>query len=150
MKAALLRRRAPMGEYVNEFHPSPAYHSGRLIAVAVTAHASSLKRRAPECAHHYYLSASVVPAASFQRVLRELFFHLHRLEGRRVPVVPEYVRHYLRDQTDAILEEIHEGGGVPGPLSIEDRCRFALGYYQQTAALTAALAAHQSEAAFPA
>lgn len=127
MKAALLRNRIAVGEYLNEFHGSRAYHCGRLVAVAAGVRGAAL-RRLPGSGRSHFLTASIIPKLAVPRILRETQYHSARIRG--FPWGDA-----LLAETDAILEEIRETGGIPGPLTLEERSLFALGYYQQRAAL---------------
>jgi CRISPR-associated protein Csd1 len=129
MKAALLRNRIAVGEYLNEYHASAAYHCGRLVAVAAEAHAASLGPSfGPRAARAYYLIAHVDPGRALPMLLADLGFHRDRLFGTPSGAL-------LSAETRAILDEIRGRGGAPEFLLLEDRCLFSLGFYQQRASL---------------
>ena len=78
----------------------------------------------------YYASASTTPALVFGRLIREAQFHLNKLGDQKRGLAVWYER-----QMSEICCKI--GTSMPATLRLEDQSLFALGYYQQLAALWA-------------
>jgi CRISPR-associated protein Csd1 len=113
-----------MEPYLNENHPDPAYHCGRLMAMLAALQYRALGDVGAGVVQRYYASASTTPALVLGRLMRTAQFHLDKLdralarwhEGRIADV-------WGRIRTD-----------VPTTLDLEHQSLFALGYYQQIAA----------------
>jgi len=107
--------------YLNEAHPSPAYHCGRLMAVFAGLQRAALGDVGAGVVQRYYAAASSTPALILGRLARTSQFHLNKLE-------PGLAWWY-----ESKLAEIWQrlGDGVPSTLGLEDQTLFALGYYQQ-------------------
>lgn len=112
-----------MSAYLNETHPSPAYHCGRLMAVLAQLQYSALGDVGAGVVQRYYAAASATPALVLGRLLRGAQYHLNKLEGG--------LPHYYEKQIGQIMAQL--GDSIPGTLSLEDQSLFALGYYQQKA-----------------
>lgn len=112
-----------MQPYLNEDHPDPAYHCGRLMAMLAAVQFRALGDVGAGVVQRYYASASTTPALVLGRLTRTSQFHL--------------------DKLDRGLARWHEGriaetwgrirDSVPATLTLEEQSLFALGYYQQIA-----------------
>ncbi|HEX3553858.1 MAG TPA: type I-C CRISPR-associated protein Cas8c/Csd1 [Thermoanaerobaculia bacterium] len=127
LKAFLIRWQegdCAMDPYLNENHPDPAYHCGRLMAMLAALQYRALGDVGAGVVQRYYASASATPALVLGRLMRTAQFHL--------------------DKLDRGLARWHEGRiadvwgrirtAVPPTLDLEGQTVFALGYYQQIAA----------------
>lgn len=113
-----------MQPYLNEDHPHPAYHCGRLMAMLAALQYRALGDVGAGVVQRYYAATSATPALVLGRLMRTAQFHL--------------------DKLDRGLARWHEGriadvwgrikDGVPRTLKLEEQSLFALGYYQQIAA----------------
>lgn len=112
--------------YVNENHPSPAYHCGRLLAVYAAIQYKALKDVNATVVQRYYPAASATPALVLGRLDRTCQFHLGKLDAG-------LARWYERDVLAKIWSRL--GDGAPRTLDLEEQSLFALGYYQQLADL---------------
>lgn len=113
-----------MNPYLNENHPEPAYHCGRLMAVLAQLQYAALKDVGAGVIQRYYAAASVTPALVLGRLIRNHQFHLNKLESG--------LAYWFEDKIASIWSRIHDR--VPKVLSLEEQSLFALGYYQQIAA----------------
>lgn len=110
---------------LNENHPGPAYHCGRLMAVLAELQRSALGDIGAGVVQRYYAAASSTPALVLGRLTTTSQHHLAKLEGG--------LPHWYEDQIAAIWGAIKDS--VPSTLSLEQQSLFALGYYQQMAAM---------------
>ncbi len=110
---------------LNEAHPSAAYHCGRLLAVLAQVQQRALGDVGAGVVERYYASASSTPSLVLGRLTRTSQFHLNKLE-------PGLAR-WWEDRITGIWTRL--GDGVPKTLTLEEQSLFALGYYQQLAAL---------------
>ncbi len=106
----------------------PAYQCGRLMAALAKLQTKALGDVGAGVVQRYYAAASATPALVFGRLIRGAQFHLNKIEQ------PGLARWYER-QIAEICGRI--GKAMPATLSLEEQSRFALGYYQQLAALSA-------------
>jgi CRISPR-associated protein Csd1 len=109
---------------LNEDHPHPAYHCGRLMAVY-----AALQRRAQGdvgagVVQRYYAAASSTPGLILGRLARLGQFHLAKLEPG--------LAHWFESKLAGIWNRIKDQ--PPTTLTLEEQSLFALGYYQQMAA----------------
>ncbi|AEB11037.1 type I-C CRISPR-associated protein Cas8c/Csd1 [Marinithermus hydrothermalis] len=109
-------------EKLNPSHKTPAYLSGRLLAVLEEAQKRAqgfnLKRTLVE---RFYGAASTAPAATFGMLLRTAAVaHLPKA-GRLNLLVEE------------ILGALDDAGGFPKTLTLKEQAEFALGFYHQRA-----------------
>lgn len=105
-----------------------AYQCGRLMAVLGKLQMRALGDVGAGVVQRYYAAASATPALVFGRLVRGAQFHLNKIEQAGIS------RWYER-QIAEICGRI--GTAMPATLSLEEQSRFALGYYQQLAALSA-------------
>lgn len=111
--------------YLNEEHPSPAYHCGRLMAVYAALQRAALGDVGAGVVQRYYAAASATPALVLGRLARSSQFHLNKLEGG--------LTYWYESALSQIWSQL--GDGAPRTLDLEEQSLFALGYYQQLADL---------------
>ena len=109
--------------YLNEVHPDPGYHCGRLMAVLARLQHSALGDVGAGVVQRYYAAASTTPALVLGRLTKTSQFHLNKLQPG--------LAHWYEDQIAAIMGRIKDN--VPATLGLEAQSLFALGYYQQIA-----------------
>lgn len=107
-----------------------AYHCGRLMAVLGKLQTSALGDVGAGVIQRYYAAASTTPALVFGRLVRGAQPHLSKLGDQKPGLKVWYER-----QMSEICCQI--GTTMPTTLSLEEQSLFALGYYQQLAALWA-------------
>jgi CRISPR-associated protein Csd1 len=119
---------ASMQPYLNPEHPEPAYQCGRLLAVLAKLQQAALGDVGAGVVQRYYPAFSQAPALYLGRLVGNARNHLAKL-----PSAAD------RDTLDRHLEEIHSRlrDAAPVTLGLEGQGLFALGYYQQLAALRA-------------
>lgn len=111
--------------YLNEEHPSAAYQAGRLMAVLAMVQRAALGDVGASIVQRYYAAASATPALVLGRLVRLSKFHLNKLDkGRAV---------WYERIISGIMGQL--GDALPVTLDPEGQSLFALGYYQQMAAL---------------
>ena len=72
-----------MNDYLNEDHPEPAYHCGRLMAVLADLQYAALGDVGAGVVQRYYAAASATPDLVFGRLLRLAQFHLNKLGNEK-------------------------------------------------------------------
>lgn len=107
--------------HLNEEHPHPAYHCGRLMAVLAALQRAALGDVGAGVVQRYYAAASATPGLVIGRLVRTGQFHLGKLDGG--------LAHWYEDKLGAISVRI--GDAAPVTLNLEEQSLFALGYYQQ-------------------
>ena len=113
-----------MAPYLNENHPHPAYHCGRLMAVLADLQYAALGDVGAGIVQRYYAAASSTPALVLGNLTRTSQFHLNKLGGG--------LAHWYEERIADIWGNIKDN--VPRTLTLEEQSLFALGYYQQKAA----------------
>ncbi len=113
-----------MQPYLNEDHPDPAYHCGRLMALFAALQYRALGDVGAGVVQRYYAAASTTPALVLGRLTRTAQFHLDKLERP--------LARFYEGRIAEVWSRIHDR--VPPALSLEQQTLFALGYYQQIAA----------------
>lgn len=108
---------------LNEEHPHPAYHCGRLMALMARLQRAALGDVGAGVVQRYYAAASSTPALVLGRLTRTSQFHLNKLEA---PLARWY-----ENMIAAVWARIRDV--VPRTLTLEEQSLFALGYYQQMA-----------------
>lgn len=116
-----------MQAYVNPEHPNPAYHCGRLLAVLARLQRAALGDVGAGVVQRYYTAASQTPGLVLGRLAANAKNHLNKLEGG--------LSHWYESQIADVLSRVKDE--VPRTLTLEQQSLFALGYYQQLAALNA-------------
>ena len=108
---------------LNEEHPSPAYHCGRLLAVLADLQRAALGDVGAGVVQRYYAAASTTPALVLGRLTALSQHHLNKLEPG--------LAHWFDSRIAGIWGRIESG--IPTVLPLEEQSLFALGYYQQKA-----------------
>lgn len=119
-----------MNPELNPAYPSTAYHCGRLMAVYAAIQADAMGGDLGSgVLQRYYASASTAPKLVIGKLSALSQHHLAKLDN------PGRVIRY-----EQMLSEIACKIGsqpIPGALTLEQQTEFALGYYQQRAAIFA-------------
>lgn len=138
MKAYLIRNKGDqdMKSHVNPDHPHPAYHCGRALALFARLQRAALRDVGAGVVQRYYTAAAQTPGLILGRLAANAKNHLGKLEGG--------LAWWYENQLAGIMSRI--GASVPRTLTLEEQSMFALGYYQQLAALNAG---KQSESTQP-
>jgi len=110
-----------MKPYLNEEHPAPAYHCGRMMAVLAKLQQAALGDVGAGVVQRYYAAASATPALVLGRLVRGGQFHLNKLDPG--------LAHWYEERLGSIAARL--GDSVPQTLTLEEQSLFALGYYQQ-------------------
>lgn len=116
-----------MQPYLNLEHPHPAYHCGRLLAVFARLQRAALGDVGAGVVQRYYTAASQTPGLILGRLTANAKNHLNKLEGG--------LAYWYENQIAEVMSRIRDS--VPRTLALEEQSLFALGYYQQLAALNA-------------
>ncbi|MDQ3564887.1 MAG: type I-C CRISPR-associated protein Cas8c/Csd1 [Pseudomonadota bacterium] len=128
IKAYLIRQGdTAMHPYLNPEHPHPAYHCGRLLAVLARLQRAALGDVGAGVVQRYYTAASQTPGLILGRLTANAKNHLNKLEGG--------LAYWYENQLAEVMSCIRDS--VPRTLALEEQSLFALGYYQQLAALNA-------------
>ena len=114
-----------MTAYLNPDHPEPAYHCGRLLAVFSNLQRAALGDVGVGVVPRYYVAASQTPGLILGRLTSNARNHLGKLEGG--------LAWWYENQIAEVMG--HLGDGAPRILDLNGQGLFALGYYQQLAAL---------------
>ena len=115
-----------MQPYLNEEHPNPAYHCGRLMAVLAEVQREALGNIGAGVIQRYYAAASTTPALVLGRLVRTSNYHFEKVGYNKKKAG-------LKDLLAGIWCPLKDS--VPRILTLEDQSYFALGYYQQLAQL---------------
>jgi CRISPR-associated protein Csd1 len=120
----------------------PAYNCGRLLAVLAAAQdkAHDFRLEGPGVAERYFGTASVSPASVFPLLLRLNRHHLNKI-GKSERFGGH--EHFIQREIEAVLvlfkpAQAGRPPAFPRTLDLQSQGRFALGFYQQTAADAAA------------
>jgi CRISPR-associated protein Csd1 len=126
MKAYHLRkkRESYLMPYLNEEHPDPAYHCGRLMAVYAALQRSAQGDVGAGVVQRHYAAASATPGLILGRLSRLSMFHLNKLNTG--------IARWYEGKLAVIWARIADR--PPTTLTLEEQSLFALGYYQQMAA----------------
>ncbi|MBP1148867.1 MULTISPECIES: type I-C CRISPR-associated protein Cas8c/Csd1 [Methylocaldum] len=116
-----------MSAYLNPEHPNSAYHCGRLLAVFARLQRAALGDVGAGVVQRYYTAASQTPGLVLGRLAANAKNHLSKLEGG--------LAWWYENQIADVMSRIRDQ--IPGTLTLENQSLFALGYYQQLAALNA-------------
>lgn len=128
IKAYFVRQpqgKALMQPYLNPDHPDPAYHCGRLLAVLAKLQQAALGDVGAGVVQRFYAAASTAPGLTFGRLVGNSRNHLGKLEGG--------LSYWYEQQIAEVMRQL--GDQFPRTLNLEGQGLFALGYYQQLAAL---------------
>lgn len=110
---------------LNEEHPNPAYHCGRLLAELEAAQRGAIPGANATITDRFYGTASTAPASVLPRLLRGAQPHLSKLERDRPGAY-----HALTRRIEEICARILT---FPKTLTLEGQGLFSLGYYHQRA-----------------
>lgn len=125
IKAFLVRQGDhPMGAHLDENHPHPAYHCGRLMAMYAALQYRALGDVGAGVVQRYFASAITTPALVLGRLARGAQFHLDKLDRG----LARWHEGRIADTWGRI-----QSGRLPVTLTLEEQSLFALGYYQQIA-----------------
>ena len=113
-----------MQTHLNENHPEPAYHCGRLMAVLANLQRRALGDVGAGVVQRFYAAASTTPSLVLGRLIRTSQFHLNKLEVG--------LARWYENKIANILDQIKDQ--FPKALQLDQQSLFALGYYQQMAA----------------
>ncbi len=113
-----------MKTYLNPEHPSPAYHCGRLLAVLARLQYRALGDVGAGIVQRYYGAASQTPSLTLGRLMSNAKNHLAK---------PDVPAPWFEDRIAEIMCQLKDT--IPSTLDLEQQSLFALGYYQQLAAL---------------
>jgi len=114
-----------MTAYMNPDHPEPAYHCGRLLAVLASLQRAALGDVGAGVVQRYYAAASQTPGLILGRLMSNARNHLGKLK----PGLAWWYEERVADVMSRL------GDRAPRILDLEGQGLFALGYYQQLAAL---------------
>lgn len=114
-----------MTAYLNPDHPAPAYHCGRLLAILANLQRAALGDVGAGVVQRYYAAASQTPGLMIGRLVSNARNHLGKLEGG--------LSYWYENQIADVMGRL--GDGAPRILDLNGQGLFALGYYQQLAAL---------------
>lgn len=114
-----------MTAYLNPDHPEAAYHCGRLLAVFSNLQRAALGDVGAGVVQRYYAAASQTPGLIIGRLASNARNHLGKLEGG--------LAFWYENQIADVMGRL--GDGAPRILDLNGQGLFALGYYQQLAAL---------------
>lgn len=120
----------------------PAYNCGRLLAIlaATQDKAHDYKLEGPGVAERYFGTASVSPASVFPLLLRLNRHHLNKIsKSDRFGGHERYIQQQI-EGVMVLFKPAKPGASpiFPRTLDLQSQGRFALGFYQQTAAARAA------------
>lgn len=113
----------PMSPYLNENHPDPAYHCGRLLAVLAGLQRSALGDVGAGVVQRYYTATCQAPALMIGRLVANAKNHLNKLDPG--------LTWWYESEIAGVMRRI--GDRPPRTLDLERQSLFALGYYQQLA-----------------
>lgn len=116
-----------MKPHLNPDHPDPAYHCGRLLAVLAKLQHAALGDVGAGVVQRFYPAASTAPGLTLGRLVGNARNHLGKLEGG--------LSFWYEQQIAGVMGQL--GDSIPRTLNLEEQGLFALGYYQQLAALRA-------------
>lgn len=114
-----------MKPHLNPDHPDPAYHCGRLLAVLAKLQHAALGDVGAGVVQRFYPAASTAPGLTLGRLVGNSRNHLGKLEGG--------LSFWYEQQIADVMGRL--GDSIPRTLDLEEQGLFALGYYQQLAAL---------------
>lgn len=128
IKAYFVRK--PLGKghmkpYLNPDHPDPAYHCGRLLAILAKLQHAALGDVGAGVVQRFYPAASTAPGLTLGRLVGNSRNHLGKLDGG--------LSYWYEQQIADVMGRL--GDKFPRTLDLEGQGLFALGYYQQLAAL---------------
>ena len=108
---------------LNEAHPAPAYHCGRLLSVLADLQRAALGDVGAGVVQRFYAGASVTPQLVIARLVRTSQAHIGQLDGG--------LANWYQRKIASIWGQIADS--LPKTLTLEEQSLFALGYYHQMA-----------------
>lgn len=119
-----------MTAYLNPEHPHAEYHCGRLIAVLASLQREALDDVGANVVQRFYTGFGQTPGLLLGRLIANSQNHLASVRKKNSGLAWWY---------EGLIAEVigHFGDGPPRILDLEGQGLFALGYYQQLAALRA-------------
>ncbi len=114
-----------MTAYLNRDHPDSAYHCGRLLAVLANLQRAALGDVGAGVVQRYYAAASQTPGLILGRLAGNARHHLGKLDAG--------LAWWYEQQIAEVMSRLQDR--APRILDLEGQGLFALGYYQQLAAL---------------
>lgn len=113
-----------MKPFLNEAHPDPAYHCGRLLAVLDDIQRAALGDVGAGVVQRFYAAATTTPALVLGRLVAlASVAHLPKIEGG--------LQRWHRERLARVWGQLKED--PPSILSLHQQTLFAMGYYQQKA-----------------
>lgn len=129
IKAYFVRKSSGGDQYMkphfNPDHPDPAYHCGSLLAVLARLQQAALGNVGAGVVQRFYPAASTAPGLTLGRLVGNARNHLGKLDGG--------LSFWYEQQIADVMGRL--GDNIPRTLGLEGQGLFALGYYQQIAAL---------------
>jgi CRISPR-associated protein Csd1 len=116
-----------MTAYLNPDHPEAAYHCGRLLAVFANLQRAALGEVGAGVVQRYYAAASQTPGLIIGRLVSNARNHLGKFDVG--------LAWWYEERIAEIMSRLKDR--IPRILDLEGQGLFALGYYQQIAALRA-------------
>jgi CRISPR-associated protein Csd1 len=116
-----------MKPYLNPDHPNPAYQCGRLLAVLAQLQHAALGDVGAGVVQRFYPAASQTPGLTLGRLVANARNHLRKLDGG--------LAWWFEERIGEIMGRLRDE--IPRTQNLEEQGLFALGYYQQLAALKA-------------
>lgn len=120
---------------LNADHPAPAYHCGRLLAVFANLQRAALRDVGAGVVQRYYAAMSQTPGLRIGPLASNARNHLAKIDAG--------LAWWYENQIADVMARL--GDGAPRILDLEGQGLFALGYYQQLAALRAGNKAAEAE-----
>ena len=110
--------------YLNENHPHPAYHCGRLLATCQHIQSTAIGEPKSGVLDRFYASASTSPALVIPRIWRTALHHLKTIRGKSATLAEDLWK---------LLRAIHAriGDDMPRLLSLHEQSLFQLGFFHQ-------------------
>lgn len=115
-----------MTPYLNEDHPHPAYHCGRLMAVYAALQYAALGDVGAGVVQRFYSAASTTPALVLGRLAKLGKFHLSSLGKEK-----KGFSMWFENRLASIYGRIKDN--PPATITLAEQALFALGYYQEMA-----------------
>lgn len=119
-----------MTAYLKPDHPEPAYHCGRLLAVLASLQREAVGEVGANVVQRFYTAFSQTPGLVLGRLISNAKNHLAGISKTRPGLVWWY-----EERIAEVMSRMQDR--APRILDLERQGLFALGYYQQLAALRA-------------
>ena len=129
IKAYHIRKGVTVTTELDEKMDNVPYQCGRLMAILADIQRAALGDVGAGVIQRYYAAASATPALVFGRLIRNSTFHLDHIAKTKGQKVADIRIGELAQIFNVIKDRI------PKMLTLEEQTLFALGYYQQIAAI---------------